>query len=241
MTTNLLRLMFPMLIGMFFSCKKNNPVAIPTSSLTIANVLQDSVSVMFNFDSRQSLKYFSTADTIGAYNAHIYDRLPGQVPLVGFMYPDSLHAIYNHIIQIGPNSIHTLFLGGGLTKIDSLYTTDVIPRYPPQDSLMGVRFVNFFGNKSPVKVIVQTNPQKVIVNKLNYGAATEFQPLSIKRTLQPSDSYVFEFRDLATNALIRVFTLQAIATRQSKSITLVLGGRAENPVVFVINPYFYGA
>ncbi|MEO6524417.1 MAG: hypothetical protein ABIN91_22225 [Mucilaginibacter sp.] len=216
-----------LLIGCIVSCKKNDDKVIPSSSLTIVNTVAGATALVTNFDSNSKLTFYKTAQQITAYNSALpfteFSSYMGTYPLGISLLTDTLHTIYKGDITIEPGSIHSLFLTGTLTAVDTIYTTDKIPNLLPVDSLADVRFVNASKGSLPISVNIK-NQATPFIPSLPYKGVSAFADYSFKKVVPAITSYIFEIRDVATNKVLVTYTLNASTVRLGKSISVALRG-----------------
>lgn len=235
---NIITLFIALLAYGLVGCEKSNPAPPASASLTIVNAIVGSMALYTNFNGGTKLQYYKTAQQIAANGFIEVGGYIGDVPLSLSQITDTLHTVYNSILTIEPNSIHSLFLTGTLAAPDSYFTTDNV--LPVTDSAVNIRFVNISTGISPVTVDVSTSPTTPIVSNLAYKSASDFQHFVAKKGIPVSGSYVFEFRDAATAKLLTSYTLLStdiIPAKLNKSITLILKGTSTAPSILLVNNF----
>jgi hypothetical protein len=187
-----------------------------SSSLTILNAINGNGSVLTDFQpfiankgvaSQAPLQYFATANQITYGTSWVSGSYVGATTLSLFNFPDSVTTLWSSLLDFQPGSIHTLFLGGDTSSIDTLLTTDVIPYYSVNDSVAGIRVVNLIWGAGPISVNLQGNlPTQTEFNSLGYKAVSPFKEYNANST--GTGSYVFEIRDQSTDTLILTYQWQ---------------------------------
>lgn len=232
--------------GGMVACKKNTDKPIDSSSLTIVNAISGAGILVTNFKSGTKLSYYKLAQQIPAYSSTApffeFPSYIGTFPLSLSLFTDTLNTVYKGDITMEARSIHTLFLMGTLTAVDTSFTTDNIPAFAPADSLIGVRFINVSKGSNPLAINIKNQTTPFITN-LTYKSVSAFQGYSAKKVVPAVTGYIFEIRDpSAANKLIATYTLTSLTTRLGKSITVALrgiqGGTGVNAqAVFAVNNY----
>jgi hypothetical protein len=234
-----------LLMGSMVACKKNTDKPIDSSSLTIVNAIGGAGVLVTNFQAGTKLIYYKSAQQIPKYNSTApffeFPSYIGTFSLSLSLLTDTLNTVYKGNVTVEPRSIHTLFLAGTLTAVDTAFTTDNVPAFAPADSLVGVRFINISKGSNPLAVNIQGVTAPFLSN-LTYKAVSAFFRYSAKKN-SPAVSYVFEIRDpSAANKLIATYPIASLTTNFGKSITVALrgiqGGTGVNAqAVFAVNNY----
>jgi hypothetical protein len=235
-----------LLIGSVVACKKNDDKLIDSSSLIIVNAVSGAGILVPNFQADTKLSYYKLAQQIPAYSSTApFFEFPshiGTFPLSLSLFTDTLNTLFKGNVTMEPKSIHTLFLSGTLTTVDTAFTTDNIPAFAAADSLIGVRFINVSKGSNPLAVNIKGVATPFLSN-LTYKSVSGFVGYSAKKVVPAVTSYAFEIRDpSAANKLIATYTLTPLTTRLGKSITVALrgiqGGTGVNAqAVFAVNNY----
>jgi hypothetical protein len=200
-------LLLPTLFG---SCSKTDN-AKRSASLSIVNGINNSNPLVTNFEPvgpkatfSTELQYYATANQIPYAGSWESGSYVGMVPLSLFQYPDSSVSVWSGTLSLQPGSIHTLFLSGDTSSVDTLFTTDIIPYYPVTDSVTGIRFINLAKGSLPMSVNLQGNlPSQSEFNNLGYQQVSSFKPYSANSNAP--GQYNFEIRDLASGNLLYTF------------------------------------
>jgi hypothetical protein len=113
---------------------------------------------------------------------------------------------------------------GDTISVDTLFTTDVVPYYPPGDSVAGLRFINLTQNSLPMAVNIQGAPpsQTEFVN-LGYKQVSAFKSYSANSGVP--GYYTFEIRAQASDSLLLTYTWNY---QVFKNQTIVIAGSATN-------------
>lgn len=195
------------LMVLIASCKKDILPAINSASLTIVNALPNSNNLVTNFTGSNASKI--TPDTLQWYIRALqigyggFSEIPyysGSTPLLLAQITDTTHSVFNGVLDLPANTIHSLFVTGALATPDTLFTLDNPPYHNTNDSTIGIRFVNLSAGSSPVSVDIKGLANGSEVASLDYKGITQFRNYNAL-TSSPA-SYIFEFRDANTGALI---------------------------------------
>jgi hypothetical protein len=223
------------------SCSKDKPV-IGAASLTLVNGMVGSTPYLVtNFSGGQPLQSYTAAMKISYATYSVFNQsgsYSGKQPLAVYRYPDTtVHSspVVNVILDLKPNTMHTLFLAGTIAEPDTLFTTDMPLWHPVEDSTMGIRFVNLLKRSSPVSINLQGMQNGSEQASLVYKDITPF--IKYKATAG-INSYVFEFRDAASGNVLQTYTLADINApgtsgepnrRRYRNLTMVLMGATDVP------------
>lgn len=200
--------LLPAVLG---SCNKINTDT-RSASLTIVNGINNSNPLLTNFEPlapkggfSAPLQYYSTANQVpygGVWESGSYVDV---LSLSLFQYPDSSVSLWSGTFSLLPGSIHTLFLSGDTSSVDTLFSTDLIPYYPVSDSVAGIRFVNLAKGSLPMSVNVQGNlPSQTEFSNLGYKQISSFKPYNANSNAP--GQYTFEIRDLASGNLLYTYS-----------------------------------
>lgn len=238
-------LVFPILAMLFVtSCEKVPP---PTggASLTIVNAVNGSDAFVTNFTPKNPkesasgpLQYYNTANTI--YYASYWESASyienTYLELSQLSDTNAIFFAGNFNLPIG--SVHTLYLAGDTTSLDTLYATDVIPYYPSTDSVTGVRFVNLVEHSQPISInITGTYPDQSEFTGIAYKEISAFK--TYPTTYTSPKICKFEIRDESSGTLLRSFSW---TRRPFKNQTIVIAGSEVTPsnfrvITMVVNNY----
>lgn len=197
----------------FVSCKKESVKADGTASLTIVNGLVDTgysslmvtskelggspqttVSPLIRqavFDEGSEFGFLSGRKNFFLYTVR-NDKMVAGPPLI------------NLALEFPNGFIGSLFIAGTLKQPDTLLVKDQPVYFPPADSSMGLRFVNLAQGNLSVSVNIKGQASGTEVNSLPFKAITEFKKYAANTA---AGSYVFEFKNSATGALLASFTI----------------------------------
>lgn len=230
------------------SCSKQT--ATPTASLTLINAIPGSTpSLVTNFSGSSSITWYKNALKLvygTSNNTNLALSYQGEQKLAVYRYPDTAAhntPLFDLNLRLEPGKIHTLFLTGTLTEPDTLFTTDNIPYYPSSDSSLGIRFVNLSPGSDPVSINMAGSANGSEVNGLAYKSITDFK--KYPATVASAGKYSFEFRDVATGALLGSFDVTGINgtasnTRRFRNFTLAFMGLPADPAtrkIMLIDAY----
>ena len=222
------------------SCSKEKIVDSVTSLSLINGVVGGTPNLTANFTGNTSIQgtvkgmglaygTYSTFNQTGSYS--------GMQPLAIYHNPNAgAHnkPILLLTLDLKPNTINTLFLAGTITAPDTLFTTDAPPYHETADSTLGIRFVHLSTGRAPISINIKGQANGSELSSLDYKRITPFRKYSAKKGIS---SYIFEFRDAASGALIRSYTLTGIDAagtsavpnrRRYRNLTIGLLGTPEN-------------
>ncbi|HSZ33171.1 MAG TPA: hypothetical protein VK772_07660 [Puia sp.] len=221
-----------------------------SASLTIVNAVNLSNPLVTNFTpvnekngSRIPLEYYSIANQIGYASSYEWGSYINYTSISLSQIEDTFANIWSGTLVLPVGSIHTLFLAGDTTKVDSLFSTDVIPYIAPGDSSTGVRFVNLAQNASSVLVTIQADTtHSPIANNISYKTITPFQQLPADVNAL-TNGYTFEFRDEATDSILTTVSLYNYSYPAQllpfKCETVILIGQAGTSVQVPLSGMIY--
>jgi len=212
-------------------CIKSEGVS-GSAALTIVNAIDSSTSLVPDFEpfnakglNQAPLEYFASASQIGYASYWEEGSYVGSVSLSLCDLTDTLRSLWKGTLDLPNGSIHTLFLSGDTSSVDTLLTTDVIPYYPLADSVAGVRFINLSKGSLPMTVNLQGNlPGQTEFSNLEYRQISSFKQY-LANSSAPAN-YTFEIRDQATGTLLCT-AFQWVYT-PFDNYTLAIAG-SENP------------
>ncbi len=220
----LLYLSITIAAGGFVSCSKTKDIPLPSSSLTIVNVVAGGADLYAQFYYGTVANSFMNAPIIGLNGFKEFGGYSGDVPLSFFNKADTVNVFYSDSVHLDMNNIYTLFLTGTSSAPEAFfYKEAVLPRYAASDSVMGIRFANLSSGSSAVRINIQGSSDNE-AQHLAYKGVSDFKAYSVAKTIQPGGSYIFELRDDASGALITTYILGSAAAMQSKNVTILLRG-----------------
>lgn len=238
---------------MFFGCiKTNTPPG--TASLNIINAINLSNPIVTDFtplnakgQAGSELVYYNSANQIAYGNGNWYESgsYSGITSLTISQIDDTTISIWKGVLNLPIGSIHSLFFIGDTTAVDTLFTSDIIPYFPPGDSVTGIRFVNLAQNAQPVLVTIQADTTHTpIANNIPYKSITAFQQIQADANAL-SNGYTFEFRDVATDSILATadfynYTNPTLLPFKSVTICLIgqFGSNAVAPISTLIYPNY---
>ncbi len=201
-----------MTLIMVNGCKKD-AVLPGSSALTIINAIVGSKPLIANFSGSESIPYANAPQLgYGKYSASTneFGYYTGNIKLGLYQYPDTTAKstpLYNLVLNLPPGTIHTLYLTGSVSAPDTMFMADYPPYHPFSDSSVGVRFVNLSFGSKPININIKGNASGSEVNSLPYKGLSAFK--NYPATVSVS-SYIFEFRDAVSGALLGNFTMIGI-------------------------------
>ncbi len=243
-----------LLLPVLFACKKSSTGS-GTASLTLINAVAGSNILATNFSDTYSIEWYYSAMQVqyGSYSPYYEtSSYSGTQPLKLYQYPDTLEKstpLFDLRIDLLIGSVHTLFLTGTTSAPDTLFTTDILPVHPPQDSSFGIRLVNLSPGSGPVSVNIQGQANGSETASLPYKSITAFKTYP---ATSATGSYVFEFRD-AAGILLGSYTFDGVNNDAGnntannlwryRNFTLILAGlpaagtTGSTQIVFLANNY----
>ncbi len=225
MKKSLFYLLITIAAGGFFSCSKTANFPLPSSSLTVVNVVSGGANLYTQFYYVAGAYTFKNAPTVTLNSFKEFGGYSGDVPLSFFKSTDTVNVFLKDTVHLELDNIYTLFLAGTVAAPDTFFYKEVAPTYyASTDSVIGVRFANLSKGSSPISVNIKGDATTLKASNLAYKAVTAFQSFSVAASKQPSASYIFEIRDQASGTLLTSYTLSSITTKQSKNVTIVLKG-----------------
>jgi hypothetical protein len=227
----------------FAGCYKNNYTSLSGgSAITIVNAVVGSNPLVTNFTpgnggkgGPDTLAYYYSATQIRYSSFTEFGWYTGNTSLSVSPITDTFFVAWSGMVDLTPNTIHTLFLiGPDSTQIDTLFTLDSPPGHPPTDSSVGVRFVNVSPGSQPVSVDLQGMSPGSEVESLSYKGVTPFKSYSANSN--SPGSYVFEFRDPTSGNLLASYSMTGVTygtngntranTWRFRNVTIALMGVA---------------
>lgn len=209
-----------------FSCTKD-PVRPGSASLTLVNVLVGADTLVTSFKESGDdnvpapLQWYGSALQI-LYGEYVrVSSYTGTTSLSLSHLSDTLKSLYSTRLNLPVGSMHTLFLTGNQAQVDTLLTTDVIPYYPGNDTVTGVRFVHLSPDSAPIKVTIKGGIGEPLVSNLAYKGVTAFQDLPVKSSARID---TLEVWDALSGKVLVTYPLQF---RLFNSQTVVFYGNAE--------------
>jgi len=205
-------------VSMFFlSCQKEGsaPKSIGVAALTVVNTEPNSNPVVTLINSTSEIMWFSNANSIGYGNFYEYSTTPGADTILAVqnnddtlnINPKSADLLYYSVQPLHSDGIYSLFLCGTDTSApDYLFTTDSLPYHNPNDSVMGIRFVNLSAGSNPMAVNLEGLGTGSEVGNLPYKSITGFKNYACNSGVA---NYVFVFRDAATGDSLTEYNFNA--------------------------------
>jgi hypothetical protein len=183
-----------------------------SASLTIVNAINNSNPIVTNFGAAGAkdiqaapLQYYVSATQIPYASAWETGNYTGPVFLSLSQLPDTPAVFWSGGFVLAAGSVHTLYLSGDTTGIDTLFTTDYPPFYPAADSVTGVRFVDLVPGSGPISINIQGNPPtQTEFGNLSYKGIADFK--QYPAGVLTGGSYIFEIRDQGSGNLLFTFT-----------------------------------
>lgn len=182
-----------------------------SSAFNIVNAINGNNSILTNFQPigpkgifASPLQYYASANQIGYGSSWESGSYADSVSLSLFQYPDTGSIVWRGTFNFQRGSIHTLFLSGDTTSVDTLLSTDLIPYYPVSDSVAGIRIVNLIWGSQPLSVNLAGNlPTQTEFSPIGYRQISGFNQYSANSTA--GGSYSFEIRDQASDSLLTTY------------------------------------
>jgi hypothetical protein len=211
------------------------------AAFNVVNAVTNSNPLVTNFTpdvanghSQEALQYYATANQIPFGSFWESGSYTGETVISISQTSDTMTTLWSGTFDLHIGSIHTLFLSGDTAKLDTLFTTDLIPYYPASDSVAGIRFVNLSRGSLAMTVNIAGNS----------GAQTEFSDLGYKlpsgfKTYNANSSgpgaYNFEIRDQASDSLLTTYSWTY--TLEKSNTVIICGSENVGLVVFDMNNF----
>lgn len=180
-----------------------------TASLNIINAIPGTSPLITNFSGGAPFLFISANMMYyKAYNH--FSSFSGPVPVALYQFPDTLATdapLIKIKLDLPLGATSTLFATGTLAKPDTMLVTENLPYHPEGDSTTCIRFVNLSAGSNPVKVVIKDKSGAAEAGSLAYKQITAFKyyPINVEQ-----EEYTFEFRDVATDALVAAYTTSFI-------------------------------
>jgi hypothetical protein len=228
----------------FFSCNKIGITSSNSSALNIINVINGSNPIVTDFTNTGAkgqttpLQYYSQMNQIGYLASWESGSYIGPTSLSISQITDTSVVLFSGEFDLRNGSIHSFFLCGDTSHLDTLFTTDIIPYYVPSDTVAGVRFVNLAQNSQTMSINLQGNPPNLTeFSLLGYRQISLFKSYSANSNIP--GYYTFEIRDQSSDSLLFTYTWNYTVFRNQ---TIVIAGSevpgSPYPIsVFQINNY----
>ncbi|MES2329908.1 MAG: hypothetical protein V4539_09915 [Bacteroidota bacterium] len=197
------------------SCKKDvEPVQL--SSITIVNSVIGSNPIITDFSSTKPISiYYASTPKISYGAFYSFSRPNGNLTLTAYQTTDTTNAIYNTDnkgadLNLQPQGIYSLFLCGQVmptVQPDAVFVKDDLPYHPSNDSTVGVRFINLSPGSNPLNVTLSTSTTTNEFAGIAYKSITSFKNYAATAAVS---SYVFQFRDAMSNAVLGSFTISGV-------------------------------
>ena len=186
---------------LFISCsKKSAPGTGSVAAFNFVNAVVGSSPTVVAFGN-WNITYAAWGDiSYGASN--LFSPVGGSVPLTLARISDTTQPFFQGTLTLSAGSIYSFFISGDTTTTDTLLTRDIIPYYPPRDSVMGIRFVNLSSGSNQISINLEGNANGSEVGSLAYKGITSFKQYANNSTII---DYLFVVRDVATGDSLTQF------------------------------------
>lgn len=200
------------------ACRKGNNIVSPgpTSAVTIINAAVGASPVIADLSGSAPVSiYFSTTPKISYGSFYEFNAPSGSVPLTVYQISDTLNPLFSitnkkNNLLLQPSACYSLFLCGQINPgntIDTVFTMDVLPFHDITDSSIGIRFINLSPGSDAVGVNIKGQTTGSEASNLTYKSITSYKSYPATHTI---NSYIFEFRNMATDALLGTYTMSGI-------------------------------
>lgn len=187
------------------SCDKDNVELKPLSSLTVTNAIIGA----------SALKVGSYLNAVGSNEWGQFSLLAGDNNLYIWPEGDSLHPVFNSLMQAKDNHIYSLFLTGELDgTIEHVLVDEDLPRHT--DSTFAIRFIHLAPSTPPISVTLAGEIEHQF-SDIEYKERTYFKTYSAKA----GESYTFEIFDNNTGEILNSVS---VTPPRFKNITLGITG-----------------
>jgi len=191
--------------ALFLSCAKSSaPGTGSVAAFNFVNAVVGSPPTVVAF-SNSNIMYAAWGDiSYGASN--LFSPEAGKVPLTLARISDTTQPFFQGTFTLNAGSVYSFFISGDTTSTDTLLTRDMIPHYPPTDSVMGIRFVNLSSGSNPISINLEGSSKGSEVGSLPYKGVTGFKSYPNNST---TVDYLFVVRDASTGDSLTQFDFQA--------------------------------
>lgn len=233
-------------LTLYVGCKKTTQTNMTPASLNIVNAINGSNPLVTNFSplgpkdvQSPFVTYYADANQIGYASSWESGSYAGRTYLSLAQTSDTFTTVWSGNLDLPSGTIHTFFLSGDTTRIDTLFSTDLLPYYPSGDSVAGVRFVNLAENSLPMSINIQGNlPTQTEFSGMGYKHISAFKAYAANSTVP--GFYNFEVRDQNTDSLLQTYTWNYTLSRNQTIVICGSEGAAAGiyPIIaFSMNNY----
>lgn len=198
-------LLAAVIVSLFSACKKYGPAEIYPASLSIVNGLNDNTS-FFNVyygDTRPKAYIRLAYVTTGGVFETATNKTDQSIRL--FRNYDTLSfekPFLQNRLALEPGGIYTHFVYGSPAQAKQKTVKEKLPARSVSDSVVNLRFVNFFTERS-IDVVQLEPAAGTIVSNLAYEQLTDFIKVPAATSV---NNFVFEIRDHATGTVLTAFS-----------------------------------
>lgn len=214
-------LIFVSLVGLAFSCKKNEIPVHSSGSIVIVNAILNGKAVKFGSNT-----------TVISNNSYAYYNLPTGSPEI-YLWPvgDSLNPYYtsNKDFVIEQGDIYSLYLAGSIASPNAILVKEFIPIR--NDSTAGIRFINLSQYPSSLNITLASSPGTDELSSLSYKGITEFKSYPALY----NSTYTFQIRDVSTKEILTTYSFQPSTIPRFANVTLVIRGQSGSIGVSRVN------
>ncbi|MBB5438809.1 hypothetical protein HDC92_002490 [Pedobacter sp. AK017] len=211
-------------IFLISSCKKDSSYQRKDiATLNVVNMVTDISGVKFNASgSKQS---WASIAAVNILTNKIYSVTTNAPSLNIVSAADTTKQLFNKSYNL-QSAVYTLYLTGISSNTDTLFRQET--NFPfvstdpavKLDSVVNLRFVNLSQNSPALKVNIKSGSSNEVDN-LAYKSIGAWKPYPAKLT---TTAYIFEVRDMLTNAILLTYTFNATSTNRYKNVALVIKG-----------------
>jgi hypothetical protein len=188
-------------------CQKTGsvPSTFGVASFTVVDAIPNTYQIIPVINTSGPIAYFNNAQSIYYGSFGEYSPPAGSDTVYVVHDSDTLDVglkaagqMFYGILSFSKRNSYSLFLcGSDTTSPDYLFTNDTLPYHGPNDSTVGIRFVNLSTGSSPISINLQGNANGSEVESLSYKGITEFKDYFSNSSIS-SEGYTFVFRDAAS-------------------------------------------
>lgn len=203
--------------------KEKNNITLGSASVNVVNAVVNGPAVKINPNAATGI-LFKTAPQVSYGAGALYYVPRAETPVSIVSAADTNSVLLNASFNFQAPAF-TLLLTGQLPAIDTLLYEETDFSYiknsvSETDSSINIRFINGSPNSQPVNINIKNASNKEVAS-LAYKGVTGFKKYAAATA---NTSYIFEIRDVKTDALLYTYTFSITATNRFNNVALVIKG-----------------
>lgn len=218
---------------LLFACNKNNlPLASVAASLSFANTTVGSAPLVTKFGNVNLIySTVTTANKISYGVSNTFSEIGGGQTVSFIQTTDTTHTLFTGNLNLQTGGIYSLYLTGTVAQPDTVFIHENLTYHAATDSVAGIRFINLSPGSNPVSVDIKGQANGSEVTNLVYKGRTIFKTYKADHTVA---SYIFEFRDATSGALLATYALNGVNNASSASLNTTNTVRFRNQTIALI-------